>query len=136
MLEYMFFDERVRERFGEFLKSKGVEYCFSDENGLVVMVPEDLPEELDEAIDKQYEKLLQETAELLEDEVIEHSAAGVRVQLSDGTPCQVRIDPDLFARMLGCITLEELRDLVQDIALGVENPDDRPICHTPDGKKN
>ncbi|SCZ59476.1 hypothetical protein [Thiohalomonas denitrificans] len=136
MLEYLFFDESIRDRFGEFLKTKGVEYRFSDKNGLIAMVPEELSEELDAAIDEQYEKLLQETAELLEDEVIEHSAAGVRVQLSDGTPCQVRIDPDLFARMLGCITLEELRELVQDIALAVENPDDESICHTPDGKKS
>lgn len=131
MLEYMFFDERIRERFGEFLKAKGVEYSFSDKDGLIVMVPEDLSEELDDLIDEQYEKLLQETAEQLEDQVIDRSAAGVCVQLSDGRPCQVRIDPALLARMLGCITLEELRDLVQEIAVAVENPDDRPICHTP-----
>ncbi len=131
MLEYMFFDAGIRKQFGEFLKGKEVEYQFSDKDGLVVLVPEDLPEELDDLIDERYEKLLQETAELLEDEVVDQSAAGVRVQLSDGTPCQVRLDPDLMARMLGCITLEELRDLVQDIALAVENPDDEPICHKP-----
>lgn len=42
----------------------------------------------------------------------------------------VRLAPGLMARMLGCITLEELRDLVQDIALQVEDPDDLPVCHS------
>lgn len=132
MLEYVFFDEGVRDKFAAFVRSRGVVCELVDDDGLIAKVPEDVEEAIADAIDEEYEALLQETAELLEDEVVDKAAAGVMVQLSDGTPCQVRLDPSLMARMLGCISLEELRDLVQDIAVAVENPDAGPICHTPD----
>ena len=132
MLEYIFFEETLRDKFATFLRGRGVEPTLSDESGCVAAIPEDLEDDLADAIDECYERLLQENAELLEgtEDALEKNAAGVRVELADGTPCMVRLDPDLMARLLGCISLEELRDMVQDIAAAVENPDDRPLCHT------
>jgi hypothetical protein len=130
MLEYVFFDAGSRERFAAFIRAHGAECGFSDGDALIALVPEDLDDAIGDAIDEEYERLLQATPALLGYGMIEHSAAGVRVLLGDGTPCQIRMDPDLMARMLGCISLEELRDLVQTIAEAVENPDDRPLCHT------
>ncbi len=135
MLEYVFFDEGIREKFAEFVRGHGLECRFSDEDGLIALIPEDMDDEVSDAIDQCYELLLQETAELLEEETVEKSAAGVMVQLSDGTPCQVRLDPNLMARLLGCLSLEELRDFVQEVALAVENPDAGPICHSPNQNK-
>ncbi len=139
MLEYVFFDAVIRDRFVAFLQARGVEASLpeeADDEGFIVMVPDDLEEALADAIDEQYEQLLEETAAMADaadgDEA--RSAAGVRVLLSDETPCNVRIDPQLMARLLNCISLEELRDLVQEIAWQVEDPDDSPICHTRERK--
>lgn len=133
MLEYVFFDESIRQKFADFLRDKGVEYRLTDEDGACIAeVPEDLDDALGNAIDHCYERLLQETAELIEatDDALEKNVAGVHVALSDGTACTIRLDPNLLARVLNCISMEELRDMAQTIAEGVENPDNRPLCHT------
>lgn len=132
MLEYIFFDISLRGKFVEYLRARGVEAELSDNDGFLVSIADDLDDELSDGIDAYYEVLLQENAALLEgtEDGLEKSAAGVRVQLADGTPCMVRLDPDLMARLLGCLGLEELRDMVQAIAEQVEDPDDRPLCHT------
>lgn len=131
MLEYIFFDPSLRDNFLQFLRDKGVAAESSDEGGFIALVPEDLDDALGDAIDLEYEKALQANAELLEetDDALEKSIAGIRVELSDGTPCQIPFDPDLLSRVLECISMEELRDMVQHIARRVEDPDDRPICH-------
>lgn len=133
MLEYVFFDETIREKFADFLRENNVAFQLSDEDGAcIAKVPEDLDEQLGDDIDHCYEKLLQETAELIEatDDALEKNVAGVHVALSDGTACTIRLNPDLLARVLNCISMEELRDMAQTIAEGVENPDNRPLCHT------
>jgi len=133
MLEYVFFDESIRQKFADFLAENKVEYRLNDEDGACLAeVPEDLADELGDAIDECYEKLLQETAELMEgtEDGLEKNVMGVQVALSNGTPCTIRLDPDLVARVLNCISMEELRDMAQTIAEGVENPDNRPLCHT------
>jgi len=59
---------------------------------------------------------------------LETNAAGVRVQLSTGQVCQVRLDTKIMNKLLGCLTLPELESFVQQIALAVENPTDSPLC--------
>lgn len=132
MLEYVFFDTGLRQRFVDFLREHGVAAELSNADGYIAAIPEDLDDDLSERIDEVYDRLLQDNADLLESSEggVERHAAGVRVQLSDGTPCMVRLAPELLARLLGCISLEELRDMVQEIALQVEDPDDLPVCHT------
>ncbi len=134
MLEYVFFDETIRDKFVAFLKEKKVDCQVSDDESFIVEIPDDLGAELDDAIDNQYEQLLQETAELMEqgEDALEKNVAGVQVQLADGSPCMVRLDPDLVGRILGCISMEELRDMVQEVAHWVEFKDNSPLCHTVD----
>lgn len=130
MYEYVFFDQGLCDKFTRRLDSESIDYqC--DHEALLVGVSEAISEQQAEQLDDFYERLLQENAELLEgtEDALEKNAAGVRVVLGDGSPCMVRLDPDLMARMLNCISLEELRDMVQAIATNVENPDDRPLCH-------
>jgi hypothetical protein len=133
MMEYIFFDDRLRAKFVEFLSGLGLEYReTADEMGMVVQVSEDLEDGTTDAIEKRYEELMQEQAEFLEetDERLEKNAAGVSITLSDGRPCMVRIAPDMMARLLGCLSVEELHELVIGIARSVENPDNSPLCHT------
>ncbi|HKJ75851.1 MAG TPA: hypothetical protein VKA64_01465 [Gammaproteobacteria bacterium] len=130
MFEYMFFDEGLRKKFVAFARERDVDVqSKDDETGCIAEVPEDVEDEVADAIDDYYEQLLQETADIMEEgDGLEKSAAAVQVSLADGTKSNIMFDPDLMARLLNCITIEELRDMVQDIAHGVENPDDRPIC--------
>jgi hypothetical protein len=102
-----------------------------DEDLLQVDVTEDLDNVLGDAIDHCYEELLQETAELMEqgDDALQTNVAGVQVQLAGGEICTVRLDPHLVARILGCISMEELRDMIQDVAHWVELKDNSPLCH-------
>lgn len=132
MLEYVFFDEGIRDKFARELEQKGVEVVLNDEAGCIAEVSEDLEEKLADEVDHLYEVLLQETAALMEesDDALEKNVMGVQVALEDGSSCTIRLDPDLVARVLNCISMEELRDMAQTIAEGVQNPDDRPLCHT------
>lgn len=132
MLEYVFFDETIARKYVELCLQKGVAARTSEEMETLVEVDEDIDQALYDEIDYLYEKLLQENAELVEqgDDALEKNVAGVNIVLADGTPCTIRLDPELVARMLNSISMEELRDLVQHIAEGVQNPDNRPLCHT------
>lgn len=129
MLEYIFFHESLRDRFVDFLRAQGVEAELSEADGLMVAVPDDLDDELSERIENEYDLLLQEHTEVM-DGILEKDVAGVRVVLANGMPATIRLDPDLLARLLQSISMEELRDMVQAIAEQVEHPDDRPLCHT------
>ena len=130
MLEYVFFEVAIRDKFIEFLKSHRVEHRFEDDE-LLVEVDEELSREQGDAVDHCYETLLQETAELMEqgEDALEKNVAGVQVQLSDGEMCTVRLKPELVGRLLNCISMEELRDMVQEVARWVELKDNSPLCH-------
>ncbi len=130
MLEYVFFEESIRDKFVTFLDESSVEHRIA-EDGMTVEVSEETDEATGDAIDECYEALLQENMELMEqgDDALEKNVAGVQVQLSDGAICTVRLDPDLVGRILGCISMEELRDMVQEVAHWVELKDNSPLCH-------
>lgn len=132
MLEYVFFDAGLRNIFAAFLHSHGVEVELYDGDGYIAAISDDVDDELGDSIDLRYEQLLQENADLLEGTAdgLEKNAAGVQVLLRSGEPCMIRLDPDLMARLLSSLTLEELRDMVQGIAEQVEEPDNRPLCHS------
>ena len=132
MLEYVFFEESIRDKFVDFLTRQQVEHQLNSNDELLqVDVTEGLDDELGDAIDECYEELLQETAELLEqgEDALQTNVAGVQVQLADGEICTVRLNPELVGRILGCISMEELRDMVQDVAHWVELKDNSPLCH-------
>ncbi len=132
MLEYLFFEPTLRDKFVAFLHERGLEHRLADdEEALIVEVSEEMDTETGDAIDHYYEGLLQENMELMEqgDDALEKNVAGVQVQLADGAICTVRLDPELVGRILGCISMEELRDMVQEVAHWVELKDNSPLCH-------
>ena len=131
MLEYVFFKETIRDKFVSFLVERKADHQLGEGEGLLVEVSEEIDDDTWDAIDHRYETLLQETAELMEqgEDALEKNVAAVQVQLADGAPCTVRLDPDLVGRVLGCISMEELRDMVQEVAHWVEMRDNSPLCH-------
>ena len=131
MFEYMFFDEELRQRFVAYARSRGVECTLpQDDMGLLAATPEDLDEAVSDELDTYYDELMEEQADRVDvaDGEATHQAAGVRVTLSDGRPCMIRLHPALANRLLAAFTLEEMQELVNAIAKSVENPSDEPVC--------
>lgn len=131
MLEYVFFDRGISEEFLFFVRGLRVEAGTGEGEGFIIEVDEDVDDTLADQIDERYELLLQKSADLVEagEDALEKNIAGVQVQLLDGSSCTIRLDPELVGRMLTVMTMEEIRDLAQTIAEGVETPDNRPLCH-------
>jgi hypothetical protein len=131
MLEYILFHEQSLNRFVEWLEQHSIPHQNkNDEMGLVVAVPDDLSDELTDTIDTYYEELLADTESLLADEgeTLEKHAAAISVRLTDGRTIEASAPPDILKRVLSVITVEELEELVNAIARGIETPDDRPFC--------
>ena len=132
MMEYIFFNAELAERFAEFARLIGAG-CEerSDNLGLVVAVPEDLDEELDNRLDTYYAHLLDEQAEMVEksEPDLKHTTA-INITLADGRPCAIRIEPAMMNRLMSCLSIDEIHELATSIARNVENPDNRPLCQT------
>ncbi len=132
MMEYIFFDDALSKRFVAFAQDLGVA-CQEkpDDMGITIAVPEGLDDTVADALEAQYDQLLEAQADLVDEAEPGHKhAAGIRITLADGSPCMIRIEPDMMARLMGCFSIEEIHALATGIARSVENPDDRPICHT------
>jgi hypothetical protein len=132
MMEYIFFSASLSSRFAEFVQVLGIPCEESkDEMGIIVAVPEDLDDELSTRLETYYAHLMDEQASLVEEEEpgLKHAAA-INIQLADGRPCQIRIEPEMMNRLMGCLSIEEIHALATTIARSVENPDNRPLCHT------
>ena len=132
MMEYIFFSASLSSRFAEFVQVLGVPCQESkDEMGIIVAVPEDLDDELSTRLETYYAHLMDEQADLVEEEEpgLKHAAA-INITLSDGRPCTIRIEPEMMNRLMGCLSIEEIHELAVSIARSVENPDNRPLCKT------
>ena len=132
MMEYIFFNTEIAERFAEFARLIGTGYeKRSDNMGLVVAVPEDIDDELGNRLETYYAHLLDEQAEMVEQSEpdLKHTAA-INITLADGRPCAIRIEPALMNRLMGCLSIAEIHELATTIARSVENPDNRPLCQT------
>lgn len=131
MFEYMFFDEELRRRFVAYAHSLNIECTFPDDNlGLLAATQEEIDDTVSDVLDNYYDELMEEQADRVDaaDGEATHQAAGIRVTLSDGRPCMVKLEPALANRLLAAFTLEEMQVLVNAIAQSVENPGDGPIC--------
>ena len=131
MIEYIFFDAALRDRFVEYAGGQGVA-CTQEEDsmGFVVAVPEDLPEATADSLDACYEALQEEQAELTEasDEGTHRYLAGFRMELPDGSHGMVPLQPDIAKRLLGEFSLDEIHDLFATVAKYALNPQDVPVC--------
>lgn len=132
MMEYIFFNAELAERFAEFARLIGTSSeKRSDNMGLVVAVPEDLDDELGNRLDTYYAHLLDEQADMVEqaEPDLKHTTA-INITLADGRPCAIRIEPAMMNRLMSCLSIDEIHQLATTIARSVENPDNRPLCQT------
>lgn len=111
MFEFMFFDHELRQKFMDFAREHGVACTAVEDNmGMIAAVPEDIPEAVSDALDSYYDELMEEQADRVDaaDGAATHQAAGIRVTLSDGRPCMIKLEPALANRLLAAFTLEEM----------------------------
>jgi len=135
MLEYLFFTQPIADKFITYLDDKGLEWSQYDDpmlGSIVIKTPEDIDDELWDEIDDFHESLGDEDQKLIEatmvDDETETNAAGIYIQLVNGTQTVAQIDPDVMNRMLENISMSEFNGFVETIVSSVENPDDSPIC--------
>lgn len=124
MMEYIFFDANLRDRFVEHARRLDVDCELRDDTmGLVVALEEDLGDELEDSIEACYEELEAEQARLLELEAGGlKQIAGFRVNLPDGQSCQVPLPPELANRLMNSFSLEEIQTLFDTVARSVLAP--------------
>ena len=133
MLEYVFFDERPRDQFVNFLQEKAVELKLEEDEGLLkVWISEDLDDDLDEAIEDFYDDMMALNQQLYEDENNEaevgYNAAGIVLELNTGENVYAQVDPELLGRIMTVVTPDEFNTVVNAIVETVENPDVRTPC--------
>ncbi|MEB8432054.1 hypothetical protein OO007_07425 [Cocleimonas sp. KMM 6892] len=137
MLEYLFFNREIAEKFTAFLDKKSLaweEFIDPMLDSIVIKTSEDIADDLWDELDDYHEVLGEEDQKLLEvamqDTDTETNAAGIYIQLAGGKQTVAQVNPDVMNRMLEVISMDEFNTFVETIVSSVENPDDSPICHT------
>ena len=130
MMEYIFFDAGLRDRFVGHARSLGVACDLRDDHmGWIVAVPEDLADDLAESLEAHYDELEEEQSGLMsQSEGGLRRLAGFQLVLPDGQTCMVPLQPDVANRLLACFSLEEIQVLFDTVARSALNPKDRPLC--------
>lgn len=133
MMEYMFFDAGLRDRFVEHVRALGIACSLrGDPLGLIVELPEDLPEADEASIEACYETLQEEQSSMVDrsEGGLKKHLAGFRLELPDGRSCMVALPPDIANRLLNCFSLEEIQALFATVARNALQPQNTPLCQT------
>jgi hypothetical protein len=132
MMEYMFFDAALRDRFVEHARGLGVACTLHADSmgGLVVGVPEDLSGDKEAEIEACYDALQEEQSGLVDQSEggLKKHLAGFRLELPDGQSTLVALQPDFANRLLDCFSLEEIQALFAAVAMSALRPQDGPLC--------
>ena len=138
MLEYLFFTQKIADKFITFLDGKGLKWSQHNDpmlGSIVIKTSEDIEDALWDELDDYHDSLGTEDQLLLEnslDESTETNAAGIYIQLANGEQTIAQIDPDVMNRMLSVINMDEFNSFVETIVSSVESPDDSAICKKTD----
>lgn len=129
MIEYIFFDATLRDKFLNYAKQHDVPCAAIDDNmGMVVEVSEDIPEELADRIEEFYEALEDEQANLSKAEGEMKSLAGFRFNLPNGESRMLPLPTNMANRLLLHFTLEELQTLFETVARTALNQNEDHLC--------
>ncbi|HXU92647.1 MAG TPA: hypothetical protein VFP33_03225 [Gallionella sp.] len=130
MIEYIFFDTDLRDRFVEYAASQGVSCTLQDDPmGMVVAVPEDTADDIEEALERCYGELEEEQSELvLEEEGGLSRLAGFRYNLPDGQSRRAPLQSDIANRLMAAFSLEEIRALFETVARSALEPKEEHLC--------
>ncbi len=132
MIEYIIFDEGLRDRFLEIVAGQGIasEVSADQIEGFVVALPDDLADEIVDLLEEEYDALMTEQRRLIElqDGDKARTLMGVKITLPDGQQRLVPL-PAIYARRLyEHFTIEEIQQCVAGIAESVLKPDAGSLC--------
>lgn len=129
MIEYIFFEAALRDRFVEHARRRGVPCTTSDDNmGLVVAIPEDLADDVADDMEECYEALENEQAEQSQAVGDLNRLAGFRFNLPDGQSRMLPVKTEMANRLLANFSLEEIQELFDAVADCTLNPNDEHLC--------
>jgi predicted house-cleaning noncanonical NTP pyrophosphatase (MazG superfamily) len=132
MIEYILFDESLRDRFLKIVAGQGIasEVRADQIEGFVVALSDDLADEVVDLLEDEYDALMVEQRCLVEslDGNKARTLMGVNITLPDGQQRMVPL-PAIFARRLyEHFTIEEIQQCVSGIAESVLKPDAGSLC--------
>ncbi len=132
MLEFIFFDHGLCQRFVAYLADQGLAAVVRDDHfGWVVGVDEAALDEMRIlSIEAEYEALEHEQMHLTErsEGGLEKFAAGFGVGLPSGEQIMVDIPPALAKRLIAQFSLDEIHEMFSRVAAQALQPDHRPVC--------
>lgn len=130
MIEYIFFDASLQNKFVEYAASLGIA-CTShnDQMGMVVAVPEDIGENQENALEQCYDQLQDKQADLLaQEEGGFKRLAGFRYTLPDGQSRLVPLPTDTANRLLSVFSIEEIQALFATVARSALSREEKSLC--------
>ncbi len=129
MIEYIFFDAALRDKFVAYARQHNVPCTATDDTmGLLVAVPEDLPDDVADELEVYYDVLESEQANLSKAEGDLKHLAGFRFTLPNGESRMLPVRPDLAGRLLASFSLEEIQALFDAVADCTLNPNSEHLC--------
>ena len=129
MIEYIFFDTTLRDRFVVYAEQRCIPCTATDDPmGMVVEIPEDITDELSDEVEAFYETLEREQEEMSKEDGDLNRLAGFRFNLPDGQSRMLPIEPDIANRLMANFTLEEIQHLLDDVAHCILFPNDEHLC--------
>ena len=130
MIEYIFFDAGLRDKFVSYARQHDVPCNAIEDNlGLVVEVSEDIPEEMADKLEEYYEALEDEQTSLSKSEGDLKRLAGFRFNLPNGESRMLPLETDMANRLLVHFTLAEIQALFDSVARSTLEPNDEHLCH-------
>jgi hypothetical protein len=135
MLDYLFFDDALAQRFATSIRNLGGTAAVESiaDGGVQVRVAQaSLTDTAIEQAGELYDEMFFiEQAELVEAGASEADACGVQIQLSTGEYTNVMMVPEQMNRLLSVFSPKEVQDLFATVADAVENPQDHAcsVCH-------
>ncbi len=138
LMEYVFFDLNLAERFQSYCEALGVETSlisgetYSGESEFTVSLPDTLGDSIVDQIEEEYAGLLfGEQASMIEgndENGATADACGVQVQLQSGEFTTVAIHPEIMNKILSVLSVNELQKFLVQVAEDIENPKKGPVC--------
>jgi hypothetical protein len=123
MIEYIFFDATLRDKFLAYAEQRDVPCTASDDSmGLLVAIPEDIAEELSDEIEEYYEELEDEQEELSKANGDLNRLAGFNFTLPDGQERMLPLPSDMANRLMVNFSLQEIQGLLNAVAERTLNP--------------
>jgi len=129
MIEYIFFDATLRDKFVAFTEERGIPCTSTDDSmGLVVAIPEDIPEDVSDNIEEYYESLEDEQEDLSKANGDLNRLAGFNFTLPDGQQRMLPLPSDMANRLMANFSLEEIQGLLNAVAERTLNPNSEHLC--------